>query len=95
MSGACDCDEFHLGDWVECKLNTDLFGIVVGDADFGRYVNVQLAGSLGTMPFHAVTLRHIEPKTPPAAEDDDTNVVHVDFTKPRSLDATTTTEGAA
>ncbi|TCR07221.1 hypothetical protein [Neorhizobium sp. JUb45] len=91
----CDCETFDAGDWVECQLDTDLFGIVVGDADFGRIVSVQLAGSLEIRPFFAVTLRHVAPKEPPAVENDDTNVIHVDFTKPRALDANTTTEGAA
>lgn len=91
----CDCDLFDAGDWVECKLNPDLFGIVVGDADFGRYVYVQLASTLEVRTFYSVTLSRIEPKETPAAENDDTNVIHVDFTTPRTLDANTTTEGAA
>lgn len=96
---ACKCDVFNEGDWVECKLNSSVFGIVVGEADFGRYYHVMLAGSMETKTFFAVTLCHMdfgddEPpagvKTPPQ---DDDNVI--DFTKERELRKTTTTRGAA
>lgn len=83
----CDCG-FHEGDWVECKLNTDIIGIVIGDADYGRIVNVQLAGSLEVKPFFAVTLRHVTDDTvPPAKAEEPTpdNVVVVDFTKKQDL----------
>lgn len=89
MNGeTCECGGFHEGDWVECKLNTDLFGIVVGDSDFGRIINVQLAGSLEYRQFFAVTLRHAERDTPPAKADEpqaDDNVVYVNFTQNQDL----------
>ncbi|MBB4235089.1 hypothetical protein [Rhizobium esperanzae] len=96
----CDCIAFDEGDWVESKLNTDVFGIVVGGSDFGRHYHVQIAGSLEIRMMFAVTLRHMavqgdEPpvggKQKPPAEAD--NVI--DFTKERKLRKTTTTEGAA
>lgn len=94
MSDICECVHFEEGDWVESRLNADIFGIVVGDADFGRYINVQLAGSLEIKQHFAVTLRHmdLQEDEPPLADQDD-NVV--DFTKERELRNTTTTRGAA
>ncbi len=93
----CECTYFDEGDWVESRLNPNIRGIVVSNADFGRYVNVQLVGSLEIRPFFAVTLRHApEGRTPPGtAEPLPDNVVRVDFTKPRDLRKDTNTEGAA
>ncbi len=89
MSNTCNCGFFHEGDWVECKLNTDLFGIVVGDSDYGRFINVQLAVTLEIKRFHVMTLQHMEDDTAPTpktdAEEPETNVVHVDFTIARDL----------
>lgn len=97
VDNSCDCDCFSEGDWVECKLNTGVFGIVVGESDFGRFYTVQLAGSMEARVFFAVTLRHM---ARPATGDggaklpvDDDNVI--DFTKERELRNTTTTRGAA
>lgn len=96
--GGCDCIHFDEGDWVVSRLNNGVIGIVVGEADFGRYYNVQLVDTLEVRPFHAVTLRHLdvqqdEPSTPARA--DDTNVVQVDFTKGRPLTPKSDTEGVA
>ncbi|WP_065091463.1 hypothetical protein [Rhizobium leucaenae] len=96
----CDCTFFDEGDWVESRLNTDVFGIVVGEADFGRYYNVQLAGSMEIKQFFAVTLRHMdvqedEPPMPAKAKEDNENVVRVDFTKGARLRPDSKTEGAA
>ncbi|NTF69415.1 hypothetical protein [Rhizobium rhizogenes] len=97
VDNSCDCDCFNEGDWVECKLNTDVFGIVIGESDFGRFYNVQLVGSLEVKSFYAVTLRHMfQPETGGGGAKlpiDDDNVV--DFTKERALRNTTTTRGAA
>lgn len=99
ITNHCECDFFSEGDWVECKLNTDQFGIVVSSSDWGRFYNVQLAGSMEIKTFYGVTLRHIntqedEPLTgKQAAVVDDDNVI--DFTKERELRNTTTTRGAA
>ncbi|MBX5010852.1 hypothetical protein HJB67_12895 [Rhizobium lentis] len=96
----CDCTVFDEGDWVESKLNSNVFGIVVGEGDFGRYYNVQLAGSMEIKPFYAVTLRHMavqqdEPPTPAKSEEKPSNVIAVDFTKPRALKKSTITAGEA
>lgn len=88
MTRECDC--IHEGDWVESKLNTNVFGIVVGGS--GAHVHVQLSPSLMIHTFHVETLRRIdweddeyEPggrEEPPVADD---NVI--DFTKARKLRA--------
>ena len=95
----CDCEYFSEGDWVESKLNSSVFGIVVGEADFGRYYHVQLAGTLEIKPFHAVTIRHmdVQQDEPPVAAKQpvDDNVIQVDFTKRRTMTRKTKTEGAA
>ncbi len=88
---------FNEGDWVECKLDTDVFGIVIGESDFGRFYTVQLAGSLEPKVFFAVTLQHmVLPSTTGGSAKlpiTDDNVI--DFTKERELRKTTTTRGAA
>ncbi|QIG68688.1 hypothetical protein EVB67_038 [Rhizobium phage RHph_TM3_3_14B] len=94
----CDCTVFDEGDWVESRLNASIFGIVVGEADFGRFYHVQLASSLEIRTFYAVTLQHMDmPQEPPDAAEHPLpdNVVQVDFTKKRRLRPDTTTEGAA
>ncbi|MEY9198722.1 hypothetical protein ABIA16_003838 [Sinorhizobium fredii] len=97
---ACECTYFEEGDWVESRLNSDVFGIIVGQNNFGQFYTVQLAGSLKVETFFAVTLRHMEvqedegggAKQKPPTED---NVIKVDFTKPRALRPSDDTEGAA
>lgn len=96
IDSTCDCTCFDEGDWVESKLNPDVFGIVISESDFGRFYTVQLAATLELKVFYAVTLRHAEkPSTTGGAKlpIDDDNVV--DFTKERELRKTTTTRGAA
>lgn len=97
-NGICDCTYFDEGDWVESRLNSDIFGIVVGQSNFGQFYTVQIAGSLALQTFSAVTLRHMdvqedEPggakETPPTEE---SNVIN--FTKARDL-RTAKTKGAA
>lgn len=96
---ACDCVEFEEGDWVESKLNSNVFGIVVGEADFGRYYQVQLVGTMEIRAMHGVTIRHmdVQQDEPPVAAKQpvDDNVIQVDFTKRRPLKRNTPTEGAA
>lgn len=93
----CDCTCFDEGDWVESRLNTDVFGIVVGEGDFGRYYNVQLAGSMEIKPFYAVTLRHmaVQQDEPPLQAAEDNVIRGVDFTKGRRLTPKSETEGVA
>lgn len=96
MSDDCDCIYFEEGDWVESRLNTNVFGIVVGTFNFGQYYNVQLAGSLEIQAFSAVTLRHMADgaETGGAAEPvpEDGNVI--DLTRAKDL-RTSKTKGAA
>ena len=95
----CDCRHFDEGEWVVSRLNGSIFGIVVGEFDFGRIYNVQLVDTLEIKPFHGVTLRHMElidePPTKESASPPADNVVHVDFTKRRPMTVDSNTEGAA
>lgn len=97
-NGTCaECDCIHEGDWVESKLNTDVFGIVIGGS--GSHLQVQLSPSLAIHAFHIETLRRMDfnDETDPGGRedlpDDDDNVI--DFTKARDLRASTKTKGAA
>lgn len=96
MDERCECTFFEEGDWVECKLNTDQFGIIISESDFGRYYIVQLAGSMESKGFHWATIRHMddpEEEMPPAvAEPEGGNVVN--FTVARDL-RNSKTKGAA
>jgi hypothetical protein len=86
-------DEFiGMTDHVEHKLNTNVFGIVIGLAGSLRYVRI--SPSLAVLPFHEWELRLIGKATPPATKEElPTNVV--DFTKAKELRKDTKTEGAA
>jgi hypothetical protein len=92
MSG-CECTSFEEGDWVECALNPDFFGIILNESDFGRYYTVQLAVSLEIRSFHWATLRHAPEyeesggDPPVGARKDNVIVVH--------FGADTETKGAA
>lgn len=94
----CDCTFFEEGDWVESRLNSDVFGIIVGQNNFGQFYTVQLAGSMKIETFYAVTLRHMTDfddeggggKEP--VPTDESNVI--DFTRERDL-RKATTKGAA
>jgi hypothetical protein len=93
----CECASFEEGDWVECKLNTNLFGIVLSQSDWGRYYNVQLAGSLEVRLFHWATIRHCDELDEgdgggKVVPEEESNVI--DFTKARDL-RTAKTKGAA
>ena len=83
--------EFNLGDWVECKLDEGLIGIVVNYDARGK-ISVQLAGCLCVREFYIETLRHYDPddELPGGEEDMPTeakvdNVVRVDFSNKRAL----------
>lgn len=92
--------DFDYGDWVESKLNTDVFGIIV-DANGHDIIFVQLAPSLQVRGFHKVTLRHMDEDDIPddgGTEENpdaevDSNVI--DFTRAKRLRAATKTRGAA
>ncbi|KIQ05059.1 hypothetical protein RU07_02350 [Agrobacterium tumefaciens] len=94
MSCEC-CDYIRIGDIVEHKMNTNVFGIVIAEA--GSIRSIRTSPTLAVMNFHEWELRHVasgEPE-PPAKEDDETNVVRVDFNKGQVLTAETPTEGVA
>lgn len=98
MSDVCDCEFFDEGDWVESKLNPNVFGIVVGEHGFGQYYDVQIVETLEIKSFHGVTLKHMpEQDAPPpaAAIGDGDNVIKVDFTKGSRLTPGSDTKGAA
>ena len=90
-------DFIEEGDWVEHKLNPQIFGIVIGTS--GLFMTVQIVGSLAIQAFHEATLRYapwLDPefgdeKSPEST--DESNVI--DFTKAREVQRDTKTEGAA
>lgn len=93
----CDCSFFEYGDWVEFRLNVDVFGIVIGADIHGLIYAVQLAGSGRVQNFHGVTLQHMEADDLPPGKEDPLpdNIIPVDFTKAKELRANTKTRGAA
>lgn len=94
-----DNDFIGIGDVVEHKMNTDVFGIVIGFA--GSVVYLRLSPSLAVASFHEWELRHVEDdeyhepdggmEAGAAAE----NVIPVDFTKGVKLTKATKTKGVA
>lgn len=95
MHGGCDCSFFDYGDWVEFKLDENLFGIVI-DADIhGLIYVVQLASTGIVRQFHGVTLRHMDMDDLPPVKEGPLPDNVVDFTKAKELRANTKTRGAA
>lgn len=89
---------FDYGQWVEFKLNHDVFGIVVGADIHGLVYAVQLAGSGIVQNFHGVTLQAMEEDGEPIDEKEvevADNVIPVDFTKGVKLTKATRTKGVA
>lgn len=92
----CECRFFDEGDWVESRLNTNEFGIVVAEYNWGQTYYVQLAGTSEVRPYYGVTLRHMESDTPePPVTAREGNVVNGNFPKYGKLNADTPTDGAA
>lgn len=91
----CDCEFFNFGDEVRNRQNPHLTGVVIGDRNWGSEYQVRLADGASTIWWHGFEIEHDPDGDPPAKEDDDTNVVQVDFAKRRAMTAETTTEGAA
>jgi len=90
-----DDDNLSMGDVAEHKMNTSVFGIVVGF--MGSFVGLRVSPSLDALWFHEFELRPLEDdeytppaKEAPAAKADD-NVI--DFTKARELRANSKTKG--
>jgi hypothetical protein len=92
-----DCDCIGIGDVVEHKMNTNVFGIVIGF--MGSIVIIRVSPTLDVLQFHEWELDVVEDdEVPPplaAKQPVADNVVQVDFTKKRRLRPDTTTEGAA
>jgi len=92
----CDCDFFDFGDFVRSRQNPHLTGQVIGERNWGDEFMVRLADGASTIWWHAIEIEHDpEAEMPGAEQDDDTNVVHVDFTKGARLRADSKTEGVA
>lgn len=91
----CDCDYFEFGDWVRSRQNPNLTGQVIGERGWGEEYEVRLADGLTKTWWKTIEIEHDPDGSPPAMEDDDTNVVRVDFTKRRELREDSTTGGAA
>ena len=91
-----DDDNLNMGDVAEHKMNTDVFGIVVGF--MGSFVGLRVSPSLDVLWFHEFELRPLEDDeyTPPAKE---APVARTDnviaFTKAQKLRANSKTKGAA
>lgn len=87
-------DFIGIGDVVEHRMNTNVFGIVIGFA--GSVVYLRLSPTLAVVSFHEWELQPLgedEYHEPPAKEED--NVIPVDFTKGVRLDKNTKTKGVA
>lgn len=93
-----ECNSIELGDVVEHRMNTNVFGIVIGFS--GSLVHIRVSPSLAIMSFHEWELDLVEndelPPPPTATKETaPDNVIQVDFTKGRKLRPDTKTEGAA
>ena len=55
---ACDCDCLFPGDVVEHKMNTNVFGIVIGFS--GSLISVRLSPNLAVVQFHEFELRKLD-----------------------------------
>lgn len=84
-----------MGDWVQHKANTNVFGVVIGFE--GSLIAVRLSPSLAVAEFHEFELEELEdvaddPEPEEAPEGGD-NIIN--FTEARALRAGTKTRGAA
>lgn len=91
----CDCSFFNFGDFVRSRQNPHLTGQVINERNWGTEYQVRLADGASLVWWHGIEIEHDPDGSPPAMEDDETNVVRVDFTKRRELREDTTTGGAA
>lgn len=89
-----ECDCICIGDVVEHKMNTSVFGIVIGIA--GSLIYIRTSPTLTVLFFHEWELRAIDDDdTPPGQQETPGGENVVDFTKERALRRDTKTEGAA
>lgn len=86
-------DFIGIGDVVEHKMNTNVFGIVIGFA--GSVVYLRASPSLATLAFHDWELRLMDDDGEPDPDEPAENDNVVDFTRAKELRANTKTKGAA
>lgn len=97
MTIDADNEFFGFGDFVRSIQNPHLSGQIIGERNWGTEFQVRLADGATTIWWHDVEME-LDPDAypPPAAErPEGDNVIKVDFTKGRSLQPETNTEGAA
>lgn len=75
---SCDeCGAFDYGDVVEHKMNTNIFGIVIGF--MGSLVCLRVSPTLEVLSFHEWELRLVEGNETPPAKKEPTPGVIVNF----------------
>jgi len=84
-------DLIGVGDVVEHKMNSDVFGIVIGF--MGSLVAVRVSPTLATLWFHEWELQILQADQPENTPSEEDNLV--DFTKAKELRANTKTRGVA
>lgn len=87
-----DCDCIGIGDVVEHKMNTNVFGIVIGFA--GSVVYLRVSPSLATLAFHEWELRLMDDDGEPEPDEPEENDNVVPFPGVK-LTKNTKTKGAA
>lgn len=88
-----ECDCIGIGDVVEHKMNTNVFGIVIGFA--GSVVYLRASPSLATLAFHEWELRLMDDDGEPEPDETAENDNVINFTRAKELRANTKTKGAA
>jgi hypothetical protein len=90
-----DCNCIELGDVVQHKMNTNVFGIVIGFS--GSLVLIRVSPTLEVLQFHEWELELTDDDVPPltTVANDEPSADVIDFTKERQLRNTTKTRGAA
>lgn len=84
-----DDEFFDYGDIVYLRLNPELTGMIVGEADFGRRYQVRLLATLGITEFQYFEIAHVEP------DGGDGGAEIIDFTKAAASLKDAKTRGAA
>jgi len=83
MSDHCEnCDCIREGDVVEHRMNTNVFGIVIGYS--GSLVSIRVSPSLTTLHFHEWELRKVEGDEYDGGETAEAQPINdnvIDFTK--------------
>ncbi|MBB4192751.1 hypothetical protein [Rhizobium aethiopicum] len=97
MTEQCECEYFNFGDFVRSRQNPHLTGQIIGERSWGEEYQVRLADGASIIWWFAAEIEHdpgYEP-TPAKSEEQPSNVIAVDFTKPRALKKSTKTAGEA